>query len=88
MNQTRSRSSMTSNQAYNLIKTRPNHSVNLKSLDGFVFVENAHKVAEIFFKRIKEIPNPHESDEAKMLKDLLIKIANDKGIPLTNKRPR
>ena len=79
---------MTSTEAYNKVISKAPHSVHLKSTDGVSFYQDAHKTAKIFYKRIKEIENPHKSDEAKALKRLLIQLANDRGIGLTNKRPR
>ena len=79
---------MTSTEAYNKVISKTPHSILLKSTDGVSFYQDAHQTAKIFFKRIKEIQNPHESDEAKALKELLIKMANDKGIVKTDKRPR
>ena len=75
---------MTSTEAYNIIISKANHSINT----GGLFVSDCHKLARIYFKRIKEIEKPHESDEALLLRDMLITIATSKTILQTDKRPR
>ena len=60
----------------------------LKLQDGSVFYEDAKRTATILYKRIKEIADPFGDYEAEALKEILIKMANDRGIPQTNKRPR
>ena len=79
---------MTATEAYNTIQSKEDYTILLKSQDGFSFYESAKRTSTILFKRIKEIPNPFESDEAKTLKKMLVDMANERGIPQTNKRPR
>ena len=79
---------MTATEAYNTIQSKEDYTILFNSRDGVPFYESARRTSMIFYKRIKEIKNPHESDEAKALKDMLIKMAKDRGIPQTNKRPR
>ena len=75
---------MTSTEAYNIITSKANHSIN----KGGLFIQDAHLFAHLYYKRIKEIKNPHDSDEAKMLRDKLILMATCKTIPLTKRKPK
>ena len=75
---------MTSTEAYNIIVSKPSHSINT---GGLGFYQDAIETAKIFYKRIKEIENPHESQEALALRRMLIAMAEIKTIPQTNKRP-
>ena len=79
---------MTATEAYNIIQSKEDYTILLKSQDGFSFYESAKRTSTILFKRIKEIPNPFESDEAQSLKSMLVDMAKDRGMPQTNKRPR
>ena len=75
---------MTSTKAYNIITSKSNCSISL----GGYFCQDVHLFATLYYKRIKEIKNPHDSDEAKMLRDKLILMATCKTIPLTKKKPK
>ena len=79
---------MTSTEAYNIIQSKEDYTILLKSQDGFSFYESAKRTSTIFYKRIKEIANPFGDDEAEALKKMLIDMATNKGIPQTSKRPR